>query len=251
MASKSSRSILAREPPARNIVLFISILVIMGTMLPASILAYSGREAAYTALPPMTLTVIGSSGTQVVLHETEIGNLPSYRAYGGYKNVLGNIRGLGYYTGVRLTTLCNLVGGMRAGDTLRVIASDGYQQDFTYSQVVLGEFVTYDPTTGEQVPHAQPLVPIMAYYYNDANIPDGPLRSAIVGPEGLATDSIYWVKYAVKIEILGGSVGGIVVPLDNVAIIYNFWGYAAAAVFLTGFLTVILIVVRRKHYSRK
>jgi hypothetical protein len=251
MMSKSSRSLFKGAYLAGGLALLISTLIITGALLPMSVGAYPGREAVYSALPPMTLTVVGSSGTQVVLHEAEIGSMPSYRAYGGYKNVLGNIRGLGYYTGVRMTALCNLVGGMHSGDTLRVTASDGYQQDFTYSQVVLGEFVTYDPSTGEQVPHSQPLVPIMAYYYNDANIPDGPLRSAIVGPEGLATDSIYWVKYAVKMEILAGSVGGVVVPLNNVAIVNSLWEYAAAAVFLIGFLTVILVVVRRKHYLRK
>jgi hypothetical protein len=168
-------------------------------------------EASLTSLPPMTLTIVGANGTQVILHETEIGNLPSYRAYGGHKNQLGYIRGLGYYTGVRFTTVCDLIGGMQLGDMLRVTASDNYTKDFTYSEVVLGNFVTYDPSTGKQVSHYQPLVPIMAYYSNDSNIPDGPLRVAIVGPEGLVTNSTYWVKYSIKMEILAGlgSVGGL------------------------------------------
>jgi hypothetical protein len=165
-------------------------------------------QASFASLPPMTLTIIGANGTQVVIHETEIGNLPTYRAYGGYKNQLGYIRGLGYYTGVRFTTLCNLVGGMHVGNTLRVTASDSYAKNFTYSEVVVGDFVTYDPSTGNQVPHYQPLVPIMAYYYNDLNISEsngGPLRVAIVGPEGLVTNSTYWVKWSIKMEILGPS----------------------------------------------
>jgi hypothetical protein len=138
-----------------------------------------------------------------MLRETEVGNLPSYTAYGGYKNVLGNIRGLGNYTGVRFLVLCDLVGGMETDDKLRITAADDYQIDFAYSEVVLGEFATYDPSTGVQVAHYQPLVPIMAYYYNGLDIPDGPLRAAIVNPEGLATDSTYWVKCVIKMEILG------------------------------------------------
>jgi hypothetical protein len=194
----------------------------------------------------MTLTVVGANGAQVVLHETEIGNLPSYRAYGGYKNQLGYVRGLGYYTGVRFTTLCDLVGGMHVGYTVRVTASDGYTKDFTYSEVILGQFVTYDPSTGNQVPHYQPLVPIMAYYYNDSNIPDGPLRAAIVGPEGLVTNSTYWVKWSIKMEIIAGSVGGIVVPTDKVTILTYFGVYVAAV-----FVATIFIVARNKRYHNK
>jgi hypothetical protein len=150
----------------------------------------------------MTLTIVGWDGRLVILHETEIGALASYRGYGGYKNQLGNIRGLGNYTGVRFTTLCNLAGGIQLGDIVRVTASDSFQKDFTYSEVY-GSFTTFDPVTGQEVSHSQPLVPILAYYLNDQPITDGPLKSAVVGPEGLVTQSTYWVKYVVKMEIIG------------------------------------------------
>jgi hypothetical protein len=198
----------------------------------------------------MTLTIVGTNGTQVVLHETEIGNLSAYKAYGGYKNQLGYIRGLGYYTGVRFTTLCDLVGGMQAGDTLRVTASDNYTRDFTYSEVVLGQFITYDPSTGDQVPHSQPLVPIMAYYYNDSDIPDGPLRVAIVGPEGLVTDSNYWVKWSVKMEIIAGPVGGLMMPTDKVVVLARIGAYVTV-VSIVGFLTMALVVPRRRCVDKK
>jgi hypothetical protein len=72
--------------------------------------------------------------------------------------------------------------------------------------MVNGEFATYDPVTGNPVQHNQSLTPILAYFFNDANLTtgssgDGPLRLAIVGPEGLATSSSYWVKRVVKLEI--------------------------------------------------
>jgi hypothetical protein len=207
-------------------------------------------EASLASLQPMTLTVVGTNGTQVVLHETEIGNLSAYRAYGGYKNQLGYIRGLGYYTGVRFTTLSDLVGGMHASDTLRVTASDGYTRNFTYSEAVLGEFVTYDPSTGEQVPHNQPLVPIMAYYYNDSDITDGPLRVAIVGPEGLVTDSNCWVKWSVKMEIIAGPVGGLMMPTDKVAVLARIGAYVTV-VSIMGFLTMALVVPRRRCIDKK
>lgn len=67
-----------------------------------------------------------------------------------------------------------------------------------------GNFTTFDTLTGQQVPHNQSLTPILAYYVDGANLSsdEGPLRLAIVGPERLATESTYWVKFVVKMEIL-------------------------------------------------
>lgn len=151
-------------------------------------------------LPPMNLTLVALNGTQLELNETDIGKLPSYESYGGFKNQLGNINGLGNYTGVSLTTLCNLVGGITANNSLRITATDGYIMNFSYGQVN-GDFITFDNKAGQQVPHNQPLTPILAHYFNDANVTDGPLRLAIVGPEGLVTQSIYWIKWVVKMEV--------------------------------------------------
>jgi hypothetical protein len=122
---------------------------------------------------------------------------------GAFRNVLGNVKGLGNYTGPSLNTFCNLVGGMNNNTALRVTASDNYTQTLSYD-MVNGAFTTYDPVTGNPTPHYESLTPILAYYFNDANLTSdggGPLRLAIVGPEGLATYSSYWVKWVVKLEI--------------------------------------------------
>jgi hypothetical protein len=189
-----------------------AVIVIVCTLLAMSIIGYPNSSAS-ESLPPTTLTVVGWDGKVLTLHETEIGALTSYRAYGGYRNQLGNIRGLGFYTGVPFTTLCDLVGGILPGDTVRVTASDDYYFDFTYSEVY-GSFVTWDPVTGQQVPQSQPLVPIFAYYYKDLPLTDGPLKTAVVGPEGLVTRSVYWVKYSVKMEVLPGPIPHASVDID-------------------------------------
>jgi len=153
-------------------------------------------------LQPMNLTVVALNGTQLALDETEISILPALRAVGAYINVLGNIKGLGNYTGPSLNTFLSLVGGMNSNNALRVTASDGYNKTLSYEEVN-GEFTTYNVTTKQPVPHNQPLTPILAYHFKDANLSssDGPLRLAIIGPEGLATPSTYWVKQVVKLEI--------------------------------------------------
>ncbi len=163
-------------------------------------------RAPYTpqlvSLPPMSLTLVALNGSQITLDETEIGSLPSYEARGGYKNQLGNIRGLGNYTGIPLNTLCNMIGGITNNNAVRITADDGYNMTFSYDNVH-GNFTTYDPATGNPVPYSQSLTPIVAYHKDDMNLSssEGPLRIAIVGPEGLVTDSTYWVKWVVRLEI--------------------------------------------------
>ncbi len=163
-------------------------------------------RAGAVELPTMSLTVISANGTEVVLNETGISGLPSYRGYGGFKNQLGNLKGWGNYTGISLDTLCNLVGGLTNTSYVKIVAADNYSKAFTFAEVN-GDFVTYD-VTGAEVPHSQPLVPIVAYYFNDLNVPssDGPLRMAIVGPEELATNSTYWVKMVVRVEVVDEAV---------------------------------------------
>lgn len=169
-------------------------------------LQFADVRANTPELLPMSLTIVGTNGTQIVLNENDIAGLPSYRAYGGFKNILGILKGLGNYTGVSLSTICALAGGLTNTSAVKVVAPDNYSITFTFDEVN-GEFATYDPATGEEVPHSQPLVPIVAYHFNDANITsDGPLRLAIVGPEGLATNSSYWVKWVVRVEIIDETV---------------------------------------------
>jgi DMSO/TMAO reductase YedYZ molybdopterin-dependent catalytic subunit len=169
---------------------------------------FAEAKTSFTELPPMSLTIVGANGTQVFLNETAVAGLPSYRGYGGFKNQLGIVKGLGNYTGILLNTLCGLVGGLTSASIVNVSASDGYSSIFTFDEVVNGNFTTYD-SSGEEVPHSQLLVPILAYYFNDANISEsngGPLRLAIVGPEGLVTNSTLWVKWVVRVEVIDEAV---------------------------------------------
>jgi hypothetical protein len=168
--------------------------------------SYKPVEAASAStsvnLPPMSLTLVAPNRTQIVLHASDIGNLTSITAVGGYKNKIGKITGPYNYTGVPLTTLFGLIGGIKQNDLLIVTASDGYSMTLNYSQVN-GDFVTYDPKTGNPEAHNQSLIPMIAYFKNGANLSssEGPLRLAIVGPEGLLTTSSYWVSMVVKLDL--------------------------------------------------
>jgi DMSO/TMAO reductase YedYZ molybdopterin-dependent catalytic subunit len=154
----------------------------------------------------MNLTIVGNGGT-IILNETGIGGLQTYSGYGGYKNAVGVLKGTGNYTGVPLTTLCSLVQTLTNTSVVKFLAADNYTQTLTYSQVC-GNFTTYDNTTGQPTPHNQSLTPILACYFNGQNLSsnDGPLRLAIVGPEGLVTDAAYWLKEIIRIEVMDQAV---------------------------------------------
>jgi hypothetical protein len=165
----------------------------------------TNADTVVAPLPPMSLTVIGN-GTTVVLNETGIAGMQSCSGYGGFKNSLGNLKGLGNYAGVPLTALCSLVESVTDTSVVKILAVDNYTKTLTYSQMY-GNFTTYDNATGQPTQHNQSLTPILAYYFNGQNMTsnDGPLRLAIVGPEGLATDSVYWVKQVIQIEVVDQS----------------------------------------------
>jgi DMSO/TMAO reductase YedYZ molybdopterin-dependent catalytic subunit len=190
----------------------------------------------------MSLTIVGADGAQIILNETGVAELPSYKGYGGFKNQLGNIRGLGNYTGVPLNTLCGLVSGLTNTSIVKVVASDGYSSDFTFDEVVNGNFTTYN-SSGEEVSHTQPLVPMVAYYLNDVNINEssgGPLRLAIVGSEGLVTNSTHWVKWVVKIEIIDEAIPEFPSPI-----------VLSLFLFITSIAAISFSALRRRHMSPK
>jgi len=158
-------------------------------------------------LPPLNLTLTALNGTQLTINETTMSSLPAIRGYGGLLNSAGVPSDLGNYTGIPLTTLCNLVGGVSNGSSLLVTASDNYTITLSYLQLS-GNWTTYDNSTGQPVNQTQPLTPIIAYYYNDANLTSGmaPLQLAIVGPEGLLTEGKYWSHSVVSIQIQSATI---------------------------------------------
>jgi len=158
-------------------------------------------------LPPLNLTLVALNGTPLTINETRLSNLPAIRAYGGILNSLGIPQDAGNYTGILVTTLCNLVGGLNNETSLLITASDNYTIRLNYLQLS-GNWTTFDNSTGQLVNQTQPLTPIIAYYYNDANLTSdmAPLQLAIVGPEGLLTQGKYWVHFVVSIEIQNATV---------------------------------------------
>jgi DMSO/TMAO reductase YedYZ molybdopterin-dependent catalytic subunit len=86
---------------------------------------------------------------------------------------------------------------------LTVTATDGYSTVYTYDQVNGIGYNTYNPDTGVEQTATEDLTLIVSYLYNGEALSSdqGPLRMAIVGPEGLVTNGNLWVKFVSSIEV--------------------------------------------------
>jgi molybdate/tungstate transport system substrate-binding protein len=172
---------------------------------PQSLQSYVVEKPEETTpeLPALSLTLVALDGTETVLDESDIAELPAVEYEGGLMTSSGTIKSIGTYTGVPLSTLYNMIGGITNETTVRVTASDDYSMVFTYDQLTSGEFITFNPVTGDEVEPTKTIRVVLAYFCDgeplDAS--DGPLRLVAIGPEGLITEGHYWVKCVVKIEI--------------------------------------------------
>ena len=107
------------------------------------------------------VTVTGADGTSVNVTLSEMTEMSTITRSGSYQNSYGNVRGVGVYTGVLISDLIELVGGMLEYDSVRITASDGYSQTFDYNKVYPN--VTEWDIQGDMT---------LAYGYNDTIVPD-------------------------------------------------------------------------------
>ncbi|TFF86996.1 hypothetical protein EU519_00065 [Candidatus Thorarchaeota archaeon] len=156
--------------------------------------------------------VIRGTDEDITLTVDDLMGLPAIEGFSSFQNQLDNWRGQGVYIGVKISDLLALVGGMMPENTLRVIANDGYSQDFCYGNVFPNE--SWYQLQGEMA---------LAYSYNGTTVPDwsSGLRVIMLPPDGqysnddcLQTSApgmgcqVYvsagsrWVRYAQRIEVV-------------------------------------------------
>jgi hypothetical protein len=167
------------------------------------------KEIAQIQILPIqhcSITIVAANGTMVTLYSNDLAMMSSI-TYNGGTLKSGSIINNGSYAGAKLSDLCNLVGGIISSNTIKVKGSDGYTVSYTYGQVINGTgFTTYD-SLGNSATPTQPLYLILAYWYNGANIPtqaaggSGPLKTMVVGADGLNTPGNITAKYVVEIDI--------------------------------------------------
>ncbi len=153
-----------------------------------------------------SITIVAANGSQVTLFSNDLAMMPSVTYYGGtWKN--GAVINNGNYTGVPLLDLCNIVGGITSSNTVTVTGSDGYTVSYNYTEVASGTGFSTFNDSGTSTSPTQPLYLILAYWLNGVNLPTkaaggaGPLKTMLVGADGLNTFGNIAAKYVVQIKI--------------------------------------------------
>ncbi|MGC9357450.1 MAG: molybdopterin-dependent oxidoreductase [Anaerolineae bacterium] len=154
----------------------------------------------------IVLTVVGLDGSPTKeFTMSEIHALPSYEGWGGWMTSTGRINAPEKYTGVPLTEVADLVGGLEPGTAVRVVAEDGYAMTISHDQIVNGDFIVYDPGTGEETTTDERLHVVLAYARNGEPLPDredGNLRMMILNQDQTQVVDGHWsVKWVREIHI--------------------------------------------------
>jgi DMSO/TMAO reductase YedYZ molybdopterin-dependent catalytic subunit len=86
-----------------------------------------------------------------------------------------------------------------------IVAKDGYAMTMSYEQIAEGDFITYDPGTGDENTAESPLQVIVAYERDDQPISsedDGPLRLFIISEKNDNVVDGHWtVKWVTQIRL--------------------------------------------------
>lgn len=128
--------------------------------------------------------------------------------FSSFQNQYDNWRGHGTYTGIAISELLELVGGMTTDEKLVVKSFDGYSQEFSYSNV-------YPNTTWAEIQGPM----ILAYAYNETSVlewADG-MRITMIPPDGAYSNNdaiqtsefggvisagTFWVRFVSLIEVV-------------------------------------------------
>ena len=154
----------------------------------------------------VVLDVVGLDGSVLELTMAEVQALESMEAFGGFKTSVGDIIPPAPVRGVTVNDLCALVGGLQPGTGVRIVAEDGYAMTLSYDQVANGDFITYDPATGEETTPDAALHVIVAFEREGQPLPaeeEGTLRLAVVSDDRLqVTDGHWWVKWVRQVVLI-------------------------------------------------
>ncbi len=156
-----------------------------------------------TALPTV-LKLDGPAGVKS-LTMNDIKALPSTEGWAGIKSSTGKITVPGRYKGVAIADLCKLVGGLSPNTGVNIAAKDGYAMTVSYDQVTKGDFIAYDPGTGDEVKITDPLTVVIAYEKEGKSLPadtEGPLKLVVVSAKNNQVVDGHWsVKWINQIAI--------------------------------------------------
>ena len=166
-------------------------------------------RAARAATPPV-LEVGGPAGTRSFTL-AELKKLRPAAGLAGTLNSAGRIVKPVRFAGVALADVIAAAGGAGGAQDVVVTARDGYRLTYTREQVTKGDFVAFDPATGDTLADHEPLALVLAWEQGGRPLAggDGRLRSVVVGAKGAAlTDAHLSVKDVTKVTLVAAAAAG-------------------------------------------
>jgi len=157
---------------------------------------------------PRDMIAVRGLTEDMTLSLNDLLQMNTISGFSSFQNQYDNWRGHGTYTGIAISELVELVGGMTTDEKLVVRSFDGYSQEFSYSNV-------YPNTTWAEIQGSM----IVAYAYNETRVlewADG-MRIAMIPPDGAYSNSdaiqtsefggvisagTFWVRFVSLIEVI-------------------------------------------------
>jgi DMSO/TMAO reductase YedYZ molybdopterin-dependent catalytic subunit len=171
----------------------------------ATLLPPTSTPEPPTATPEPPVLEISSPEQSLSLTMEDLKALPALEGQAGLKSSTGQIFPPQLYKGVALTDLADLVGGLSPDLGVSVVAKDGYAMTLSSEQITQGNFIAYDPATGDEKTIDDPLTVIVAYEREGKPIPadeEGPLRLVVISPKNNQVVDGHWsVKWVTQIQL--------------------------------------------------
>jgi len=181
-------------------------LVLIGVMLvTAACQAAQTATVAPTdaAAGEVVLTITGTETKTYTMDQLK--QLPAVEGQAGIMSSTGKITPPTLFKGVALADLAALVGGADSAMGIELGAVDGYSMTFSYDQVNQGDFITYDPATGDEITNAGKLTAILAYEIDGKPLDktqDGNLRLVVISEKNNQVVDGHWsVKFVNSLTI--------------------------------------------------
>jgi len=110
---------------------------------------------------PTDITIIkGTLNESITLFDLQ-SEFPIYQGLSSFQNQYDNWRAFGYYEGIKITSLLQLVGGLKTNEILQIESWDGLAVNYSYS-------IIYPNSSWLEIQGEM----ILAYSFNDSVVPD-------------------------------------------------------------------------------
>lgn len=164
----------------------------------ALLLVFSALVTQAAASPVVKLTDrLGTS------QNVDLSSLEQLKYPASYKRSSGTVIGPFNYEGPSLVSLLALMGGIKEGDAVQLVSSDGYRMNLTYEQV-LGDVTVYDANSEPMIDLLEQDRPVMMLSYLSDNpaFSQGSVRAIYAGPKAPMTDGHTWVKDIIEVKVI-------------------------------------------------